>query len=363
VTLSAIPWRHCFPFVVLAALQLAQRAGAIWMFLPALFVVFVGLDEALGIGIDEDGTKSALAHRCLPWLYIPLQLATTLWGVSIAAQPCSMMELLGLALAVGTGAGIFGMLAAHETVHGHHRFERALGLAMLASVGYMHFRISHVHGHHRLAATRADPATARAGESAYGFLRRSIVGQWHFAWRFEWRRAASRRWPALANRVPWYLASEAALALGVALVFGGRALLFLLLQAALAILILELFNYVAHYGLRRRVARDGRRERLAPHHSWNARQRFNNWALFNGGHHSDHHRWPGHAYYRLRAAPSAPQLPAGYAGTLLLALVPPLWRRVMAPRLAAAAAMSASSAAPRSRRLRSVPPAHGDRAA
>ena len=363
MALSSIPWRHSFPFVFLAALPLAEGVSAIWMFVPALLIAFLSLDAMLGIGSDEGDRPSALAYRCMPRLYIPLQLAITLWGVATAARMSDASQFLGLALAVGTSAGIFGMLSAHETIHGHHRLERALGLAMLASVGYMHFRISHVHGHHRLAATRADPATACAGESAYRFLRRSIIGQWRFASRFERRRAAGRRWPALANRLAWYVASEIALAMGVALALGARALLFLLVQAALAILILELFNYVAHYGLRRRIGRDGRREKLASHHSWNVGRRFNNWALFNGGHHSDHHRSPGHAYHRLRATPSAPQLPAGYAGTILLALVPPLWRRIMAPRLAAAAATSASSAAARSRRLRSIPPARGDRAA
>lgn len=360
MALSSIPWRHSFPFVFLAALPLAEEAGVVWMFLPALILVFLCLDAILGMTPREDAAASAAAHRALPRLYIPLQLGTMFWAASAAAHIAAAGHFLALALAVGTCAGIFGMLSAHETIHSRHRLERALGLAMLASAGYMHFRISHVHGHHRLAATRADPATARAGESAYRFLRRSIAGQWRFAWRFERSRAAGRRWPLFANRLHWYVASEAALALGVALAWGRGALLFLLVQAVAAIIILELFNYVAHYGLRRRVGADGR-ERLAAHHSWNARQRFNNWALFNGGHHSDHHRWPGRGYHRLGAQPAAPQLPAGYAGAILLALVPPLWRRVMAPRLAAA--MSASNAAPRSRRPRSTPPARVDRAA
>jgi alkane 1-monooxygenase len=357
-----VPWRHSFPFLFLAALPLAERAGALWAFLPALIVVFLGFDAALGTGATEESAGESLAHRALPCLYIPLQLAATFWAARAAAQPGGASHFVALALAVGTCAGIFGMLSAHEAIHGRHRLERALGLAMLAGVGYMHFRISHVHGHHRLAATRADPATARRGETAYRFLRRSIVGQWRFAWRFERRRAAGRPRARFANRLPWYVASEAALALAAALAWGGRALLFLLAQAALAVVILELFNYVAHYGLERRV-REGGRERLAPHHSWNARQRFNNWALFNGGHHSDHHRRPGRGYHRLAATPAAPELPAGYAGAILLALVPPLWRRVMAPRLAAAAAISPPGAAPRSRRPRSAPPARADRAA
>jgi alkane 1-monooxygenase len=335
MTRPFLPLRYALPFLFLALLSLAARSGVeIWLFLPLLIAAFVGFDALLGIAADGGEPAAALLHRLLPRLYIPCQLATTLWGVVTAAHLATPSHLLGLALAVGAAAGIFGMLAAHEMIHARHPAERALGLAMLASVGYMHFRISHLHGHHRHAATRADPATARAGESVYRFLGRSVAGQWHGAWRFERRRIAGRH--PLANRLVWYLAIEAALILAAALALGERALIFLAVQAVIAIAILEIFNYIAHYGLRRGLLPGRGREPLGPQHSWNAGQRFNNWALFNGGHHSDHHRAPGRAYFRLRATPEAPQLPFGYGGTILLALVPPLWRRIMAPRLAAA---------------------------
>jgi alkane 1-monooxygenase len=101
----------------------------------------------------------------------------------------------------------------------------------------------------------------------------------------------------------------------------------------LAIVLLELFNYIAHYGLMRRHAWGGRLERLGPQHSWNAMRRMNNAALFNMGRHSDHHRHPARPYQSLDADPGAPELPVGYAGAILLALVPPLWRKVMDPRV------------------------------
>jgi alkane 1-monooxygenase len=50
------------------------------------------------------------------------------------------------------------------------------------------------------------------------------------------------------------------------------------------------------------------------------------------GRHSDHHRRPAAAYQALSEIGNAPELPLGYAGSILLALVPPLWRRVMDPR-------------------------------
>src|SRR6202012_502844 len=127
---------------------------------------------------------------------IPLQIAVTISGAVIAARADSgFVAIVGLALAVGTVAGIFGMLAAHEMIHSRHSLERALGLAMLASTSYMHFRLSHIRTHHRLAGTLADPATARRGESAYRFVIRSVIGQFRAAYDGE------RGRPLAANRV------------------------------------------------------------------------------------------------------------------------------------------------------------------
>ena len=53
------------------------------------------------------------------------------------------------------------------------------------------------------------------------------------------------------------------------------------------------------------------------------------------GRHSDHHRRPAAPFEQLRRLDAAPELPAGYAGSILLAFVPPLWRRVMDKRVAA----------------------------
>ena len=57
--------------------------------------------------------------------------------------------------------------------------------------------------------------------------------------------------------------------------------------------------------------------------------------LFHLQRHSDHHAFPGRRYQVLRHYDESPQLPTGYAGMYLLALVPPLWFRVMNPRVEA----------------------------
>ena len=88
-----------------------------------------------------------------------------------------------------------------------------------------------------------------------------------------------------------------------------------LLQAYTAILILELINYVEHYGLTRKHLGGGKYEHVKPHHSWNAGHTATNWLLINLQRHSDHHYKPGRAYPLLQTYPAseAPQLPFGYA--------------------------------------------------
>jgi len=310
-----MPLQHVFPYLFLALAQAALMLGAPYLyFVPlALLVSFAGMDALFGTSVPSRG--SAVLHRLLLWLYIPLQIAMMGYGAIHAGE-----ALVPSALSTGALAGIFGMLTAHELIHSREAWERHLGLAMLVAVGYGHFRISHLQGHHRLAATRDDAATARQGESAYRFLLRSIVGQW----RFVWTRAP--------RHVLAYSAASGAVYLAAFLLLGGAALAYLLLTSLVAILILELFNYVAHYGLEREVV-EGRPQPLSPAHSWNTNKRFNNWALFNGGRHSHHHGAPALPYQDLHAIEGSPELPFGYGGSIATALIPPLWRRIMDPRI------------------------------
>lgn len=328
--------RYSIPIFVLATVPIGFMLGGVWTWLTVMIMptCLPLLDWLLGEDRGLHSAADVVGYRLLPWLYIPLQIATTLWAaISISRSGVSLVEVAGLAASVGVTAGVFGFLAAHEMVHSVRQTERGVGLLLLASVFYMHFRIAHIQGHHGRAATAADPATARLGESAYRFLVRSVAGQVREAWGFEAARLtrASQNLFGPANRMLQYFAIEASILVCVAML-GGRALAFFLAQAVLAVVLLELFNYVAHYGLARRMLPGGGYERLDARHSWNSSRRMNNWTLFNMGCHSDHHRFSARHYQCLETLPNSPELPTGYAGAILMALVPPLWRRVMNSR-------------------------------
>jgi alkane 1-monooxygenase len=329
--------RFAVPFLFLASAPVGFALGGAWAWLtPTLTpLALAGFGWALGVESGEASRGGWLCHRALLWLYIVAQIGVIVWAAAAIGSPrADLLAVVGLTVSVGTTAGIFGIVAAHEMVHSPRKAERGLALGLFACLGYMHFRIAHLHGHHVRGATFEDPASARFGESVYHFLVRSIVGQVGEAWTFEAKRLRRRGRPVLGlgNRLIVYLLIELLILAGVALL-GWRALGFWIGEAAVAILLLELFNYIAHYGLQRRRDARGIYERMSAQHSWNSRCRMNNWSLFNMGRHSDHHRRPSQAYQRLVALPRAPQLPGGYAEAILLSLVPPLWRRVMDPRV------------------------------
>jgi alkane 1-monooxygenase len=307
--------------------------GPLW---PLLVIVLIPLtlvgSEMLWPGLASDRALGPpVTFRLLPLLYIPAQIAVIAWAAWLVSRPGSdWLTLLSLVIAIGVVAGLFGMLAAHEAIHSHSRLDRFFGVAMLAAMSYPQFRVAHIHGHHRHAACARDPTTARRGESYYGFVFRSVTTQFLTAWRHEeWRRRRLSR-SLFANRVFRDMLLMLALYALVGAILGARAVLFFAGESILSIAALSLFDYVAHYGLMRAPG-----ERLGDRHSWNASHAVGNALLFNMGRHSDHHRHAAGPYQTLDAMADQPELPAGYAGSMLLALIPPLWRKVMDRRLAA----------------------------
>ncbi|HXC56477.1 MAG TPA: alkane 1-monooxygenase [Rhizomicrobium sp.] len=294
-----------------------------------LLLALIGAEFVSSRGNGPAAAPNARLARALPNLYVPMQLGIIAWAVLVARHG-DAAGFTALALAVGVTTGVFGVLAAHELVHGHHRGERFLGLLMLSGMTYRHFRVAHVFGHHRWAATERDPASAALGEGFYVFLLRTMAGQFADAWAIERRRVAARGDTLADNRIARDVAAMVLVYLGIAAVAGWRGAALFAAQSAVGIVVLELFNYIAHYGLRRRATPNGH-EPFGERHSWNSSNALANALIFNMGRHSWHHARPASSYESLRWAPAAPELPAGYAGSILLALVPPLWHRVMDP--------------------------------
>lgn len=334
---------HLIGFVLPPVVLLGMWLGGAWTFLP-LFVVY-GVLPFLDRGHNPQNPAPESERdlgenpwfRAITWIWVPVQVVLLAWALTIVRRgELSALELAGLTLSLGVTTGGIGITFAHELIHRPVGFERRLGDALLAMVLYMHYAIEHVYGHHRHVGTPRDPATALIGEPSYAFILRSVFGGARSAWRIEAARLGRQRRRAwsLHNRMIRYAMIQLAVTALVYGLAGWPGLVLFLGQAAVAVSLLEIINYIEHYGLFRREIAPGRYEPVAAAHSWNSSHRVSNWVLINVARHADHHLTASKRYQVLHTLDQAPQLPAGYSAMLLLALVPPLWRRVMDPRVA-----------------------------
>ncbi|WP_420751346.1 alkane 1-monooxygenase [Rhodococcus sp. O3] len=277
-------------------------------------------------------------YRWCTYAYLPLQYAGMVFACWMwTTAPMGPLERFALAATVGVVGGV-GINAAHELGHKRTDLERNLAKIALAQSGYGHFFVEHNHGHHLRVATPDDPASARFGESYWRFLPRSVLGGLRSGWRHERVRLARRGrswWSVRHNTLLQGWALTLILFISLIAGFGWAVAPWLAVQAVMAVMFLEAANYLEHYGLLRDIRPDGSFERVAPRHSWNSDHRCSNVFLYHLQRHSDHHANPLRRYQTLRSMSEAPQLPAGYAVMILLALVPPLWRAVMDKRLLA----------------------------
>ena len=266
----------------------------------------------------------------------PLLFAVVGWYLYVVQyQTPEWPALIGLTLSVGIIVGANGINVAHELGHRSKRGEQALAKWMLLTALYQHFFIEHNRGHHKNVATDADPASARLGETLFAFWPRSIAGGWRNAWALERERLRKTGRPAFgwSNEMLRFQVWQGLWLLAIALAFGWKAFSGALVIALIGVLLLETINYVEHYGLRRRMTPAGRPEPVLPAHSWNSDHELGRIFLYELTRHSDHHYKSSRKYQILRHVDESPQLPFGYPASVLLALAPPLWFRVMNGRV------------------------------
>ncbi|MCV2867546.1 alkane 1-monooxygenase [Defluviimonas sp. WL0002] len=343
--LSALPFWISLVLLPLAAIG-AVHGGWTVVLLPLYGWIGITLLDAF-VGHNTANPDTQTPDRDLFWyrlitlMWFPMEAAAIygcIWWVT-HHDTLAIWERIVLFFGLGVISGSIGITYAHELLHQKNRLERWLGDLLLALVLYSHFRTEHLLVHHRYVGTPRDAVTARYNEGFHRFFPRVLREGPASAWRAE------RQMLARANRATWHRSNPfwrygllQAVALLAAWLVGGWAGLGLFLwQAFVAIWQLELVNYVEHYGLTREHLGEGRYEPVGPHHSWNADHAASNWMLINLQRHSDHHCRPDRRFPLLQTygAEKAPQLPLGFPAMTALAMIPPLWRRRMNPRVRA----------------------------
>lgn len=337
------------PSLAFVAIGMHHLTGwSIWFWVGP--IVILGVVPAIDLisGMDTsnppDDVIEALEkdkyYRWITYWFLPIQYAgfgAAFW--LLAHGGIGTFEKIGLAISIGCIGGI-GINTAHELGHKKEANERWLSKIALAQVFYGHFYIEHNRGHHVRVATPEDPASSRVGENFYQFWPRTVGGSLKSAWRIEKRRYARRKQHPfrLGNDVlnAWLMS---AVLWGTMIAWLGIGIApYLLIQAVIGFSLLEVVNYMEHYGMLRQKVGVGERqryERVDPSHSWNSNNVATNVLLYHLQRHSDHHANPTRRYQSLRDYKESPVLPTGYAGMIVLAIVPAIWRRVMDPRVLA----------------------------
>jgi alkane 1-monooxygenase len=342
-------WQNALPFWLSLAMVPVVVLGALvggWTVLLAPFFswgLFSILDALQGLNEDNADLTTPEAdlfwYRAITLIWFPVQFTLLLWLLWYVPQAphLGVGEMIALFFGMGVISGTIGINYSHELMHQKPALERWMGDLLLASVLYGHFRSEHLRVHHLYVGTARDPVTARYNEGFHRFFPRVLHQSLMSSWKAEVAMLARRGLPAWHRSNPFwrYAALQFGMLVVAAVVGGPMGPLLFIIQAFVAIWQLELVNYIEHYGLTRRHLGNGKYEHVLPRHSWNAAHRASNWLLINLQRHSDHHYKPDRRFPLLQTygTDEAPQLPYGYPVMTALAMVPPLWKRVMNRRV------------------------------
>ncbi len=257
------------------------------------------------------------------------QFPILFWAVAVlsADGAGTTVDKILIFIAVSLYVGQVGNANAHELIHRAGRFERRLGAAVYGSILFGHHASAHLRVHHVSAATPDDPNSARLGEHFYAYALRAWIGSFKAGLAAESRMRAGKG----GMHPYWGYGAVSAVSVATALMIGGAdGVLWYLAIAFYAQAQLLLSDYVQHYGLERQRDPDGGWMPIGPAHSWNAPHGFSSALMLNAPRHSDHHARPSRAYPGLALdRDSMPLLPQSLPVMAVLALVPPVWHRLM----------------------------------
>jgi alkane 1-monooxygenase len=312
-----------------------------WAWYP-LFVILVPvsiLDYLIGKDTTNGPPSATPAYfRWLTLACVPMQIGVLLIAAHFfVTAPLTWVGMVGWVMSVGFISGIIAINVGHELIHKNSRLERTAGGIILATTSYGTFKVEHVLGHHMWVATDRDASSAKRGQSVYTFVPYAIIHNALNAFKLASASLKRRGYSVWSwrNELWWWSGVTIALSALLGAAFGPMAVVFFFAQSLVAIVSLEIINYIEHYGLRRKIAANGRAEKVSPMHSWNSSYFLTNAFLFQLQRHSDHHANAARRYQTLEHHDAAPQLPGGYGAMMMLTLVPPLWRAVIHPRIPA----------------------------
>ena len=327
------------PLILIASSSLGLLINPSWSVSPFIwvFILVPIIDLVLPyLSKQDEDLKENMLHNFSILIILPCILFLIVFGLIVVSNSSiSILVAAALGAAVGMSGGSIGITTAHELIHRQNKYMRGIGVLLLVLCCYGHFRIEHVYGHHKHVATKEDPATARRGENFYFYFIRCVINSVISSWNIEKNILDKKNINTLSlqNRMLHYFVLEIIFLFIAFFVAGINGLVFVIFHSFVSITLLELVNYIQHYGLERKME-NGKYERFTDHHSWNSRHISANWSTFNLGLHAEHHQSASKHYPLLSQEEKVIEMPANYSIMLIMALIPPLWFFVMNRKLA-----------------------------
>lgn len=332
--------KYIIPFILFAGAWISYHSTGIacwgsilfsFLFIPLAELFLPANHENLSDD-DELAAKNNPVYDLILYAAFFLHIACfILFLQQVNDSTITLVDRAGRIITAGLLAGIFGINLAHELGHRSNKLPQLMAKILLSTSLYMHFYIEHNRGHHTHVSTPDDPSTAGYRQSIFAFFFQTIPGTYRSAWKINASLLAKQknRFWSIRNEMLIFQFIQIGILFSIYFIWGADTLLYFLISAFIGILLLESVNYIEHYGLMRSVKDDGRFGRVQPEHSWNSNHMLGRILLFELSRHSDHHYLASRKYQVLRHHEGAPQMPTGYPGMLIMALIPPLYFKVM----------------------------------
>jgi alkane 1-monooxygenase len=262
------------------------------------------------------------------WTLRVILIGITLQGIAGAILAANYPWWLVVMAGAGSGyaAGSSGNALGHELGHSRSAWDRRLAKWFFTTVCFGHYTQEHGAGHHVLVGTPRDSLYTHVSDNLANFSQRNMIKQFKLG--IEIARSRNNLWSevygpvffyGLLNVLMFYLASW-------------KGVIFLTVQTFVMYTVDASITFIQHWALHRKQV-GGRYERVGTQHTWDCRNWITTLVSFNNCRHADHHINPGRDLNTLAQTPAAPQLPYGYAVMGTLANFPPLFRKLLEPRL------------------------------
>jgi len=319
---------HLLGLINPAIVMASNIVGGYWV--ASGFIYMLGLGPLLDVFFGRASKpkpprESGRPFEALLYVHAFIQFAVLVTLMYRASIDGAAWTTWVAALSTGISSGVSGIIVAHELGHTKKgSFSWWVGRLNLLSVLYLHFTTEHNFTHHKHVSTVKDPATALRDESLWWFIARTVPGQFRDAAAVHHRKGKT----GFQNPVYRGFLLQIVLVVGLYVAFGPWVMGAFVAQAVFAIFLLEYINYIRHYGLLREIG-----ERQTEMHSWQSEERWSRWTLLELTRHPAHHLKASDPFWKLQPYDSAPTLPSGYYGCFWIALIPPLWKRLVNPRI------------------------------